>query len=387
MYNYQGFDPGLLLSAFNAARQAKEQENQFAFQKQMAERQAAFQEAKVANELEQRQRIELARRAYDAGNPEWLRQVAPDEYLKLEDAKQPKLGSDWVNAANQVIGPITPEKLSALTPEQMSSIARAMTQGQKNRSSNVTVSVGANGQPTASMPLTVAEQTSTQNQLTNIRDTLYQIDQLEKLGSPSQFLGIIPRAGNAWRSGKAMVAPSWMSKEEVDQLQKARQFSEINEGIFNAYRKVITGAGASEKELEQLRSTIMNTNLDPMSYQAALDRLKVFGRRAEYVYSKMLREGIDVSDPGYGTRFDLEMSRTADVGSQPSQPQQAQTRQSQQQPTPQAVSPQAVGPSQQQDPAQATQARPSARDRAIELRKSGMNAQQIEAQLKQEGLL
>jgi hypothetical protein len=229
--------------------------------------------------------------------------------LKNKESQFKGVGNDWLNAANQVLGgPLTVNNMYGITPEQNAQINALAERERAAKGTKVTLNTGPNG-PTS--PLTEGARTQMQDKLEATRDTIFQIDELRKLGSPSRFLGAQSRVKNWALEQAAGVAPSQLSDEQKNLVADDRRFNEINYSIFNNMRRIVTGAGASEKELAQLRSTIVNTSLDPVSYEAALNRLEDFNRRAESTYSRLLRQGVDVGDPGYGQKFDAEMAKSA----------------------------------------------------------------------------
>jgi hypothetical protein len=253
---------------------------------------------------------------------EQLAQIAPDDpWLKAYNERQKRandvafkgIGSEWLNAANQVVGPLTPSKLAELaSPEgeaQRREISDYLARAQASRGTRINVGTGQQGQQID--PLTMGRRAQVQEKIEATRDSLFQVAQLRSLGNPKRFLGLKSRLRN-WGLGiEAQIFPEDLSEEENKLLQDARRFKEINEQIFNNYRVMVTGAGASMKELASLQNSIVNKNLSDPEYRAALDRFEDFARRAEATYARLLRQGIDVADPGYGKMFDRMMYESA----------------------------------------------------------------------------
>lgn len=74
--------------------------------------------------------------------------------------------------------------------------------------------------------------------------------------------------------------------------------------FFNAYRKEITGAAAAEKELEQLKKSLLNTDQGPEAFKASLGQIKEKTQRALRLKRRLLREGLDVGSKDFGSRLD-----------------------------------------------------------------------------------
>lgn len=70
--------------------------------------------------------------------------------------------------------------------------------------------------------------------------------------------------------------------------------------FFNNYRVRITGAAAGVQEMAQLRASIVNEDMGPAEFMAALDRQIFFTRRTERVLAALLENGIERSDPRAG---------------------------------------------------------------------------------------
>ncbi len=72
----------------------------------------------------------------------------------------------------------------------------------------------------------------------------------------------------------------------------ARVFKERIEGVFNRYRKEITGAQAAIKEIKMLRDSILNKDLSPDEFQASLGRYTGEIKRSMRLKRQLLRDGI-----------------------------------------------------------------------------------------------
>lgn len=83
-----------------------------------------------------------------------------------------------------------------------------------------------------------------------------------------------------------------MSEEEKASVQAATQFrTEINR-FFNDYRKEITGAAASVKELDRLKASMFNENNSPTEFKAAFSSFRAGVKRTKSLYAEMLKSGL-----------------------------------------------------------------------------------------------
>jgi hypothetical protein len=81
---------------------------------------------------------------------------------------------------------------------------------------------------------------------------------------------------------------------------RAQFRNEVNQ-FFNQYRKEITGAAASEKELEQLKESILNPDTGPQEFKAAYDQFVVKVRKQLELNKATAVKGVKVS-PGMPTK-------------------------------------------------------------------------------------
>ena len=322
-YGQVGIDlPGI----FVAAQQAKAAQER--------NRLAQLQRSQLEQAAQIQQLLPEARQYAAQGRPEMLRMLAPQEVESMEAAAREQqtarqnlalklageqraqqkaalggLSREWISAFNSLYGQVTPEKLQALTQEQIMRINQAMeqTQTRKAPKTDIKVTSGPSGEQLEKMLLTKPQISKVQERLRATEDLIFEINELRKLGSPGQFVGLIPKSINWLRSMQDWVIPQTMTPEAREAVGKARKFQEVNESLFNALRRLITGAQASEKELQHLRKTIVNTKLSESEYTASLNRLEDFNRRANAVAKKLLKEGLDITSKDYGRRFDEEM--------------------------------------------------------------------------------
>jgi hypothetical protein len=79
---------------------------------------------------------------------------------------------------------------------------------------------------------------------------------------------------------------------DTDFVQNRAYFRNEIEQIFNQYRKEITGAAASEKELESLKKSMMNMDQSPEEFMAAFNQFKNKVERARAKKAIILQEGL-----------------------------------------------------------------------------------------------
>ncbi len=90
-------------------------------------------------------------------------------------------------------------------------------------------------------------------------------------------------------------------------LEGHRMFTEQIEGVFNQYRREITGAQAAFVELENLRQSVLNKELSPSQMRGAYKRFVAELERLAWIRRRVLRKGFNVSDPeAFGNAVDLE---------------------------------------------------------------------------------
>lgn len=91
---------------------------------------------------------------------------------------------------------------------------------------------------------------------------------------------------------------------DTENIKKRVTFENNVDQFFNAYRKEITGAAAAEKELQRLEQSILNKNMSPAQFTAALKQIKEKNNRMIRIKRLLLRRGIKVGDNGFGDTFD-----------------------------------------------------------------------------------
>ena len=83
-----------------------------------------------------------------------------------------------------------------------------------------------------------------------------------------------------------------VSKENKEFLKSRRKFTQGVNTFFNAYRKEITGAAAAVAELEGLKKAVLNEDLSPIEFEAAVEQFREEVLRINRLNRRILREGL-----------------------------------------------------------------------------------------------
>jgi hypothetical protein len=99
------------------------------------------------------------------------------------------------------------------------------------------------------------------------------------------------------RGAIAQLDPNWVPKDEADKKRSMTLVKLDLERMFNLYRKLITGAQASVKEIEILRKTMPTTDMDWIDFSASMEQLHAEIGTKMRLAQKVLRgkEGIPVT--------------------------------------------------------------------------------------------
>jgi len=81
-----------------------------------------------------------------------------------------------------------------------------------------------------------------------------------------------------------------LDDEDVAAITADRQFKTKVKSFFQAYRKAVTGAQASDKELKALEETVINMKQGPKAFKATLDTLRSESKRTIRLKNRILRE-------------------------------------------------------------------------------------------------
>jgi hypothetical protein len=164
---------------------------------------------------------------------------------------------------------------------------------------------------TGQMPLTKPNVNDAQKSVVFATEQLGNLDAIAK-EYETGFLTYGGKVKNFVDRQTDKIDPTSLSRDDRAALGKQTRFKQqVNRG-FNAYRKEITGAAAALAELEQLKQAMLNTDLGPTEFKAAFDSYQSELKRSLRLKRKMLREGINVADEGFGARYDQAFASGTD---------------------------------------------------------------------------
>lgn len=138
---------------------------------------------------------------------------------------------------------------------------------------------------------------------------LGRIADIRSYGDPSRFLGLKSKVANFTLSKIADVAPSLLDEGQQQAVADARQFKEDVDQVYLESKVEITGASGAEKELAEIRGTVLSTDLNTPEFNASLDRLERVTRRNMDIRRRLLERGVDLGTADGMRRLDAEISR------------------------------------------------------------------------------
>lgn len=94
---------------------------------------------------------------------------------------------------------------------------------------------------------------------------------------------------------------------DKEYIEKQTAFKNSVNQFFNQYRKLITGAAASEKELAGLKESILNTDQSPEQFESAYKQFRALTVKSMEISQQLLREGIPIGSPQYGEEMDRRL--------------------------------------------------------------------------------
>lgn len=144
-------------------------------------------------------------------------------------------------------------------------------------------------------PLTRGTETDVQKSAVGNMQMLGSLQEIGRLAKPEYF-AFWDRVKNKGVNFVAKLDPRLISSAQQGDIgARRRLFGEIDQ-YFNAYRKSITGAAASEQELKMLKDSVINGDLSWPEFQASLGQIIDKTNRELRLERRLLREGIDTAD-------------------------------------------------------------------------------------------
>lgn len=95
-----------------------------------------------------------------------------------------------------------------------------------------------------------------------------------------------------------------IGKEYEEYLRSRKRLVAGTEQLFNAYRKEITGAAASNQEIERLRKAFLNEDLSPAQFQGMYNQYITALMRGRRIARTLLEKGLRVEQKEYANQFD-----------------------------------------------------------------------------------
>lgn len=144
--------------------------------------------------------------------------------------------------------------------------------------------------------------TKTQGSLIGLMESMNKMDAIadayadRQLGFAAQAKGKALELRDKLSGVPGVGAMAKLSDEDKTFLAQRTQFVQNVERLFNQYRKEITGAGASNFELESLRRSFINMDLSPTQFRAAYAGLRRQMQEDIATQQSMLKNGIPLED-------------------------------------------------------------------------------------------
>ena len=143
-------------------------------------------------------------------------------------------------------------------------------------------------------PVGKAAKNETEKSVIADEEILQKAETLGNVYDP-EFLTWQGQADGWWSRNKEKAGID-LSEAQKQRLKKKTKFRQAVNGLFNAYRKEITGAAAAMSELESLKKAMLNEDMSPSEFEAAYELFVDEGQRAIRLKRKFLREGIEIGD-------------------------------------------------------------------------------------------
>lgn len=226
---------------------------------------------------------------------------APDRTLVEVGDETSPTGTRFVPRAEAVGQPGKPGSQTSLTTNPDGGVT--FTQG---RGGNVT--------PAGNIPLNKSPASKVQDDIISLEDSLARTTQIGA-EYEREYLTYAGKYG-AQLSAIKDKANMDLSEEDKAFLKGRTRFTMQINREFNLYRKMITGAAAAEKELEDLKKATINEDLSPAQFEAAFEIYQEELSRGLRLKRKLVRDGIAVGSSEFGDRFDNEYLSGADDSSE-----------------------------------------------------------------------
>jgi hypothetical protein len=227
-------------------------------------------------------------------------QVKTDEGIRRDAAKSTGPASN----VGKLIADRKAAADSGAAPEVLAAYDAAIEKAGKSSGPMVNVTIG--NKP----PLTKANTSKVQDKVLDAEASLSDLSSIADKYS-ADFLTYKGRAkAMAGSMADKIGLDDKTSKELVDFNAERTGFRNSINQFFNQYRKEITGAAASEKEMQFLMESMFNQNLGPEEFKAAYSQFVDKAKKNYDINKRALREGVSVAprtnDQGWELMIDSE---------------------------------------------------------------------------------
>jgi len=158
------------------------------------------------------------------------------------------------------------------------------------------ITIGPDGTVQIGGPQKMSTKTSGQLEK-NIMGAVQSLSDLQRIGD--QYASDFLTYQGAAKAKTGEVLSKWgLGDNEWSQFNAERQaFQDNVRQFFNAYRKEITGAAASVKELELLMESMFNADRDPVTFQRTYNEFVSKVKRNLELNQQMRRDGLPLNSP------------------------------------------------------------------------------------------
>ena len=211
-------------------------------------------------------------KALEAKNP---------KYVGMLDPKQPPTD----DILDNMLKPVMDAKLS----DEQKKFLKSSVAGPEKGTGVQAMDFGAEDEEAEKIELQKPTKNLLEKQITSNRQQLDQVNQVYDNWDDTMFT----YKGKAERALAQVADKAGVASEGQKEILNKRQTLQAGIAtLFNAYRKAVTGAAASDVELQRLKKTYLNEDMSPEEARAARDNITRALIRDTEVHADMLKSGI-----------------------------------------------------------------------------------------------
>lgn len=165
--------------------------------------------------------------------------------------------------------------------------------------------------PQGNIPASRATQNQAQKSLLDSLELSGDLEGVSQLGDVSDLLTAPGRLATA--AADLAINLGIPAKLAENRVQRDAQLQVRTGKVFNTFRRNITGAAAPEKELQELKKTVISTDLNSVRFATALKELQSATLRAIRLNRKVLLQGFDPGSDEGAAKLD-RLWRSGDSG-------------------------------------------------------------------------